>query len=80
MTPPVPTAVKHPSTTTTTAAKVKTTPKRVQLAALHLSDNGDRLALPIILGLGLLAIVASSADIVRRQGSTLLQKRKLRQP
>ena len=75
-----PTAPTTPSTSTTVRGHTTTTtpvtakPKSTQLVALRLPDAGDRLVLPIVLGLGLLAVIASGTQEVRRNGRKLLRR------
>jgi ABC-type phosphate transport system substrate-binding protein len=58
----LPTSTPTPATTAGTA--------RARFVALRLSDSGDHLVFPIVLGLGLAAVVAASTDGVRRHGRT----------
>ncbi len=58
----VATSTPTPATTAGTA--------RARFVALRLSGSGDHLVFPIVLGLGLAAVVAASTDGVRRHGRT----------
>jgi hypothetical protein len=71
-----PPATAPPGTTpakTTTTLKTAATPRRAQFVALRLPDSGDHLVLPIVLGLGLVALLAGSLDEVRRHGRRLFR-------
>jgi hypothetical protein len=74
-TPNTPTVVGVHKTTKTVAVDEKQKPKQLTFVALHLPDAGDRLVVPIVLGLALLAVIVSAADIARRRGSKLLPKK-----
>lgn len=66
-----PTSTSTPTPTTTgrpTTTRAKPEPRKAQFVALRLPDSGDHLVLPIVFGLGLLALLASSANSVRRRG------------
>jgi len=69
---PTPTAT--PTTThgnATTTIHAKPAPRKATFVVLRLPDSGDHLVLPILLGLGLLALLASFADSARRHGRKL---------
>jgi len=65
---------------TTTPASTAPTPNGARFVALRLSDSGDHLVFPIVVGLGLLAVAATGTDSVRRHGKALRRRVRRRQP
>ena len=73
-----PTTTSRAKTTTTVhTASVRT---NARFVALRLSDSGDHLVLPIVLWLGLFAVLAASGDGVRRHGRKLWRRARRHKP